>query len=429
MQNTKLQERVTRIASFKGIEVYRIKEEKFKTNSINIFFIDNLSKERATLNALLPAVLRRGCQRHPTLRDIALYLEELYGASFDCGVSKKGEDQIIQFYIDYAADKYTGDAAALSEKAFELLMEIITQPVLENRSFKPEYVQQEKENLKSLITGRVNDKMQYTVERCFEEMCRGEAFGIYEYGSLEDIEGIDEKMLFDHYAGFVETLPIRVYFTGSMEDAKINAMIDRLSEIRRGTIKNIEKSVITKKTGEVKNIEEKMSVNQGKLSLGFRTGVSPADTDYYTLVVYNSILGGGVHSKLFQNVREKESLAYYAFSRLEKFKGLMVISSGIEIEKREKAVKIILEQMDEIKAGNISDYEYESAQKTIETGINSLKDAQLQVVDFYLSQAIAGTDDNFDNIIEKFKNVSRKEIADIAGKIQLDTVYFLTSNQ
>ena len=126
------------------------------------------------------------------------------------------------------------------------------------------------------------------------------------------------------------------------------------------------------------------------------------------MMVYNGILGGGIHSKLFQNVREKASLAYYAFSRLEKFKGLMVISSGIEMKNKDKALEIILQQLEEIKKGNISDYEFESTMKTIETGIKSLKDSQMQIVDFYLSQAVAGTKDSFDDIIDKGEKGDKK---------------------
>jgi len=126
-------------------------------------------------------------------------------------------------------------------------------------------------------------------------------------------------------------------------------------------------------------------------------------------------------------VREKAGLAYYVFSRLEKFKGLMVISSGIEIGNRDKAMEIIKNQLEDIKNGNISDYEYEASIKSMETGIKSLKDSQLQVVDFYLSQHIIGTDDGPNDMIEKIKQVTKKDVVDIAGKIQLDTVYFLTS--
>ncbi|NLD49395.1 MAG: insulinase family protein [Clostridiaceae bacterium] len=417
----------TEIASFNGIKVFQIKSQKFKTNSINIFFIDKLSRENAARNALLPAVLRRGCESFPNIRDISLYLEELYGASFDCGVTKKGENQIIQFYLEYVSDKYTNSNINLTQKAFDLLLEIITKPVVQNSGFNKEYVEQEKKNLKDLIESRVNDKMQYAVEKCLEEMCKDEPYSIYDYGNIEDLKDIDEQNLYEYYKMFLESLPIYVFISGDLKEEQVNCIKDGMAKISRNRIKNIDKEDIGKDIKEVRYITEKMNINQGKLSLGFRTNTEPGHADYYKLLVYNSILGGGLHSKLFQNVREKEGLAYYVFSRIEKFKGLMVITSGIDMNNKDRAVEIIGKQIEDIKNGNISDYEYESALKSIETGMESLKDSQLQVVDFYLSQYIVGTNDTPDTLIQKVKKVTRKDIIEAANKVKLDTIYFLTS--
>jgi predicted Zn-dependent peptidase len=417
---------VSKATSLNGIDVYRIDTGKFKTNTINIFFIDNISRENASRNALVPAVLRRGCKKFPAFRDIALYLEELYGASFDCGVTKKGEQQVIQFYIGHVADTYTGKEAELFEKSFDLLFEIVTNPVLEDGAFKKEYVEQEKVNLRRLIESRVNDKVQYSIDRCFEEMCKDEPFGIYDYGSVEGLEQINESGLYEHYRTMLETFPMKVFVSGLIEDKKLQNIVNRLSQIKRGSTKKIVPAAIYTQVEEVRNVVEKMDVNQGKLTLGFRTNTSPEEKDYYSLIVYSGILGGGIHSKLFRNVREKASLAYYIFSRLERFKGLMVISSGIEPEKKDTALQIIMEQLDEITKGNISDYEYGSTLKTIETGLKALKDSQIQVVDFYLSQLIAGTDDSFESMVEKIRRVTKQDVINVAEKVGLDTVYFLS---
>ncbi len=420
-------EQVDKIISFNGINVYKINQNRFKTNTVNIFFHDSLTKENASLNALIPAVLRRGCEKFPTFKDIALYLEELYGAVFDCGVAKKGERQIIQFYAEYIADKYTLEDEGLLNKVFSLLLEIITQPVLINGVFKEDYVASEKENLKRLIDSRVNDKVQYAVERCFEEMCSEEPFGIYDYGSIEDIEKIDSRALYGHYLKMLQTMPVDIYFTGDIENSTIIELAEKFKVLERKNIKAVGMGEIDKNVQDVKNVTEKLNVNQGKLTMGFRTYTAPGSQEYYALMVYSMVLGGGMHSKLFQNVREKASLAYYAFSRLEKFKGLMVISSGIESENKDKAIEIINQQLEDITKGKISDYEYDSTLKSIETGIKSLKDSQLQMVDFYMSQDLTGQGDNFDTLVEKVKKVTKGDIVKAAKKIKLDTIYFLTS--
>jgi predicted Zn-dependent peptidase len=237
-----------------------------------------------------------------------------------------------------------------------------------------------------------------------------------------------EKYEFNlNYIKALQTLPVDIYFTGDIENSKIIELSEKFKKLERTNVKNIGIGEIDKNIQDVKNITEKMNVNQGKLTMGFRTYTAPGSQEYYALMVYSTVLGGGMHSKLFQNVREKASLAYYAFSRLEKFKGLMVISSGIESENRDKAIKIIKQQLEDITQGNITDYEYDSTLKSIETGIKSLKDSQLQMVDFYMSQDLTGQGDNFDTMVEKVKKVTKEDIVAAAKKIKLDTVYFLTS--
>lgn len=427
MQNALIIEKASKIASFNGIDIYRVPAGKFKTCSVNFFFQDNLNRDNATKNALLPAVMRRGSRNHPTFRDLMIKFEDLYGTSFDCGVTKKGERHIIQFYLEYLSDRYLPAGSDQFSNAFDALYEVITDPVLENGAFRQDYLDQEKDNLKKLIEGRVNDKMQYSVEKCLEEMCKNEPYGIYDYGYVSDLKSISAGELYKHYVEMLETFPLQVYLAGDIDDKNTKNVIEILSGMRRGAIRKLEQGITSRDPGTAANVVEKMSITQGKLSLGFRTNTSPDSPDYYALMVYNGLLGGGMHSKLFQNVREKASLAYYAFSRLDKFKGLMVISSGIEIKNRDQALEIMLQQLEEIKKGNISDYEFESTLKTIETSINSLKDSQMQMVDFYLSQTVAGTSDSFEDVARKVKKVTKQDIADISQKIKLEMIYFLTA--
>lgn len=418
-------EQAVKVTSFNGIDIFRIDTDKFKTSSIHFFFQDNLTRESVTKNALLPAVMRRGSEALPTLRDISMQLEKLYGASFDCGVTKKGESHVIHFYTEFLSRRYIPDGTDSFRSGFDLLFGIITRPAFENGRFRGDYLAQEKEKMRMLIESRVNDKMQYSVDRCLEEVCRDEPYGIFDYGFIGDLENITADELTDHYRKVMESYPLQVYLIGSISEAEIQTVTDRLASLARKEPLQLKGGFAEKRDISARYVTEKMNVSQGKLCLGFRTNTAPDSGSFQALMVYNGILGGGIHSKLFQNVREKASLAYYSYSRLEKFKGLMVISSGIETANKEKALEIILKQLEDIKNGVISDYELEAAVKSMETGIKSLRDSQINIVDFFLSQTIAGTQDNFNDIIEKVKRVTEEEIMQAAGNIALETVYFL----
>jgi predicted Zn-dependent peptidase len=424
-----LEERLNKISEINGIKVYNIKSNRFKTNTINVFFQDNLNVASVALNALFPSVLRRGCKDLPTIKDINLYLEELYGAVFDCGVVKKGEKQIIHFYFEYVSDKYTSDGDRNFEEALNFILNIIYNPALQDSSFNEQYVEQEKSNLKMLIESRTNDKVQYALDRCYELMCKDEPFGLYEFGTVKQIDSITPKGLYKHYKEKVSSLPIDIFITGELYDSDIEFLNKSLSNIERSAPKSLIASIVKKYVDKVSYFEDEMDVNQAKLSLGFRTNITSKEDDYYSLMVYSGILGGGMHSKLFQNVREKAGLAYYLFAGLEKFKGLMIIGGGIDIKERDHAKELIMKQLDEIQEGNITDYEFDATIKSLETGIQSLKDSQLQVVDFYLSQLISETHDTLESLLDKIQQVTKQNVIDISKKIQLDTIYFLTSKK
>ena len=408
-----------------GVNIFFNRTQKFKTATVSIYIHRKLEAEEVAKNALLPYVLRRGCTAFPTSQDISGYLESLYGTIFDCSVNKKGEDQILAFNFEMIHDDYTKDN--MLEKVLNLAKSILFDPLVENGAFKSEYVRQEKEILKDMINGMLNNKMAYSIERCYQEMCKGEPFGNYELGSIEEVDNIQNEELFAHYQQVIKSSPIDIFISGNYEESSIHNMVNDVFKFKNEARKQYPESIIKSDVAEVKTIEEQMDITQGKLTLGFRTKTSPKDQDYYALAVYNGILGGGPHSKLFNNVREKQSLAYYAFSRIEKFKGLMIIGSGIEIENYQKALEEIKLQVEEIKKGNISDYEYEATINSAINGIRSLSDSAFQMEDYYLSQLVGGTEDNFESLIQKIQAVKKEDVVAVAQKIQLDTIYFLRS--
>lgn len=407
----------------KGINLYVSQMDKFKTLTINIYINNRLSNETAKF-ALLPSVLKRGSQNYKTYKEITRHLEELYGATFSFSIYKKGERQIAQFRLEITDSSYIKDD--ITEDGVKFISDILLNPLVVNNGFDSKYVQQEKEKQKNLINSRINEKTKYAVDRCIEEMCKDEDFSIYELGSIDDVEKIDEANLYEYYKKVIKTLPVDIYVVGNVSVDKIKSLFDKYFKIDRTDVVYIPDTPIYKKVDQVKYVQDQLDVTQGKLTLGFRTNVKPGDDEYFPLLVLSGVLGGGPFSKLFINVREKASLAYYAQTRLERFKGLMLIMSGIEIENYQKALDIILKQVDEIKNGNISDYEFDSTIKALNTSMNSVKDSATQISDFYFSQNLSHTNYSIDDFINKINEVTKKNIVAVSKNIQLDTVYFMT---
>ncbi len=407
------------------IKLHFLPIKKFKTFTVSVNIHRPLNKEDATKNALLANVLRRGCNAYPTSQEIAQYLENLYGTVMSCGINKKGEAQILYFNFEAVDDQYIPEEANLLEEILGFAKSIIFDPVVEDRGFKATYVEQEKLKLKDMIESLINNKTSYAVERCYQEMCKDEPFGVYELGNIQDIDSINEKNLYQYYSQNILSSPIDIFVAGAMDKKNVFDIVSTLFDIDFEQQLTYPTTEIVTEVMNQKNIEEALEVNQGKLSLGFRTKIAPKDEAYYALLVCNGILGGGPHAKLFNNVREKMSLAYYVFSRLEKFKGLMIISSGIEIQNYQKALDEILAQVKAVKKGEISDIEYEATINSLVNGIESLKDNAMHIIDFNLSQLVSGTDYTLDDIIQKVMAVKKEDVIKVAQNIELDTIYFL----
>ena len=175
-------------------------------------------------------------------------------------------------------------------------------------------------------------------------------------------------------------------------------------------------------------ITEEIPVVQSKLCIGLKCGIEPTSKMYYALMLGGCVFGGSPFSKLFNNVREKLSLAYYAASRTERFKSTMFISCGIETEKYQAAYDEIIAQFEKMKNGEIEDSEIENSKLYMSSRFTSMKDSLRTMEDYYLSQAIMGNDGGIDQLIERTNEVTKEEIVEAFNRITLDVVYFLKGN-
>ena len=331
----------------KGIKLHTITTNKFKTNLIAVMLTTSLSKENVTKNALLPVVLRRGTKNLKTQEEINKKLEEMYGASLDCGLDKTGDNQVIKFYIESVNDSFLPqNDENMLKTSLEMILEMIFNPYIEEGAFKKQYVNQEKENLKQIIDGKIDNKARYAIDRCIEEMYKGQPYGLYKYGYVEDLEKIDEQSLYKYYKEFISNCKIDIFISGIF-DTDIKTIIEEnqnIKQLQEREPKYIMPEIKGKKSEKENVIQDSLEVNQGKLILGLDLDLNE-DNLRYDAMIYNSLLGGSANSKLFQNVREKASLAYTASSSYFRFKNNIFINCGIEIDNYEKALNIIKEQI------------------------------------------------------------------------------------
>ena len=410
-----------------GIKLHLLETDKFKTNLISVILTTKLGKDTVTKNALIPAILRSGTAKYKSQEEINKKLEEMYGATLDCGIDKSGDNQVIKFYIESINDEFINEENEnMLEKSINLLLEVVFNPYLENNSFKKEYVKQEKNNLKQIIEGRTDNKAKYALDRCIEEMYKNKNFILYKYGSIEDLKEINEQNLYDEYISLINNCKIDILISGII-DKNINEIVKNNEFIKqlngRNAIYNHNK--LEEKESKKENmVTESKEVIQGKLVLGLDVNITD-ENDRFATILYNAILGGSPDSKLFQNVREKASLAYSASSSYYKLKNNIFINCGIEIPNFEKALKIIREQIDDMKNGKFTDENIENAKRVLISEIDSIDDEQDTEITYVFSQELSFHEMDLEKYKKKILNVTKEDIINIANKISINTIYFL----
>ena len=414
-----------------GIKLHVINKDKFKTNVIAIFLSTPLTRESVTKNAVLSSVLRRGCKKYKTQEEISKRLEEMYGAEFDSGLDKIGKNHVLKFYIESINDEFLPKTEEnVLKESIEMLTEIIFNPLIKNDGFDEEYINQEKQNIKQIIEAKKDNKATYAIFRCMEEMYKNAPEGLYKFGYVEDLENIDSKTLYNYYKELIKNCKIDIFVSGNIEENKVIDIIENNENIKqlndRTPIYNINKPKKKEETEKENMVEEAMEVVQGKMVLGYDVLLENDDKkNRYIGMVYNSILGGSASSKMFQNVREKESLAYTASSNYAYASNHILIMAGIEICNFNKALELTKKQVEDMKKGNFNDEDIQNAKKTIISGIKSIDDEQDTEVMYFLGQELINANTSLEEYISLINNVNRDEIIDFANKVKLNTVYFL----
>lgn len=412
-----------------GIKLHEIKTDKFKTNLIAIFLSMPITKENVTKNSLISAILRRGSKNMPTQEKISQELEEMYGATFNCGLDKTGDNHILKFYLESVNDNFLPQTDEnMLKTSCDKLFEIVFNPLVENGAFKEEYIKQEKENVKRIIEGKPDNKARYAFDRCIEEMYKDKPYGLYKYGYIEDLENITAKDLYDYYQKMISECKIDIFVSGNIEEVteivEQNENIQKLKEREPNyKINNIEQ----KEEVEEHEVVEEMDVTQGKVTIGLDLHLENEEQKYDAML-YNAILGGTANSKMFQEVREKASLAYTAGSSYVRYKSNIFIKCGIEIKNYEKAMEIIRKQLEDMKNGVFSDEDIENAKKGIISGIKSIDDEQDTEITYFFGQELTDTKTTLEEYIEKVQKVTKEAIVKIANSVTVNTVYFLKDN-
>ncbi len=399
-------------------------DTRFKQEGLSLQFVCPMDKETAALNALLPAVLLRGCETAPDLRAITLKLDDLYGASLGSQVRRVGDYQTTGLSCSFMREAYALNGDRVFSPTVAFLEELMFRPKLENGVFPADFVEGEKRNLLSAIAAQKNDKRAYAQNQMLRCMCKNDPFGIPRLGEKEDVEAITPHSLFDHYQRVLREYPIELFYVGAAEPEEIAKLLRPLFAKLDRNPTPLPAQTPFRDSGECEKVEE-MDVAQGKLCMGFATPTTLRDRDFVPTQIFNTIFGGGMISKLFMKIREELSLCYDIHSSYHGSKGIVIVSAGIDCSMDVPVRQEILKQLAACQAGDFTAEELSAAKQALLSQLRSTHDTPGAIEGYYATAALSGLPLSPEDYARAVEQATAEEVANAAKQLKLHTVYFL----
>ncbi|MBQ7460545.1 MAG: insulinase family protein [Oscillospiraceae bacterium] len=411
----------------RGVRLKCVSTRKFKTGAVSVSLVCPLDKKTAAMNAVLPYVLRRGTASHPDMLSIEAYLDELYGARLEPVLRKRGEAQCIGFYADFIDEAFAEKDVRIIEKTVDLMAEMLLMPAVSGGRLRRDYVETEKDNLIADIKAELNDRRSYASGKLIEKMCDKERYSVPKLGRLKEAEKITVATLTKHYRELLPKASIEIFYCGSADPDRVaRAVKTGFRSLPRGEIAPFTANeIIYSPRGPVREFSEELDLTQSRLAMGYRVGEAMRRPNQAALMTANAMLGGVPTSRLFMNVREKQSLCYYVSSGLDRHKGVLLISSGVDEEKLGAAREEIERQIALLKNGEFEDWELEAAKKSIVTAYLSVCDSQPALESVYLDFGLSGLDIAPEDVAALAEEVSREDVLEVFRGIELDAVFTL----
>lgn len=407
-----------------GVTLRYCRDTRFKQGCFSFQLVREMKKEEAALNALLPSVLLRGTRRCPDLRAVTQRLDELYGAAIGPLVRRVGDYQTTGFYCGFMDDRFALPGDQVLRPMLEFVGELLMDSPRENGTFLPEFVESEKKNLISTIESDRNDKRLYAMRRLLRTMCAADSFGIPRLGEIEEVAAITPETLTRHYEKILRTSPVELFYVGS---APAEEVMDAVRPLLAGLAREPQSlsAQTAFKSCPGQDLVETMDVAQGKLCMGFTTPITNRCREFPAMQMLNAILGGGMTSKLFRNVREKMSLCYSIDSAYYGTKGILLASAGIDFDKEEITRREILNQLRACQEGDITDEELGAAREAILSSLRAVQDAPGAIENFYGTAALSGLCLTREEYMQAVEQATREDVVRCAQSLTLHSTYFL----
>lgn len=407
--------------------LHMIKTNKFKTVSVKVVFSSAIKKEEITIKNFLADILTYSTKKYKTNKEMSIALQDLYAMNIFSNCYRIGKFYNMDISASFLNEKYT--ESGLFEESIKALSEVIFNPNVNNKEFDKNSFDIIKRMTFNQIQGINENTRKLSLIKMLEHMGKNEVYSYHSFGYLDDLNKINPSNLYEYYKKVINTSKVDIFILGDIDFNKTKNIIEE--NFKFNTVKMKKDEFITyhdKFRKTPKKIVEECNISQSKLSIGCKIGMLDDFDRNYVLPLYSIILGGGSDSKLFKEVREKNSLCYYISASANKLDSILFITSGISYNNFDKTVKLTKKAIKDMKKGIFTEEDLKKAKVQYITMLEELKENPFQIISSYYSMEIL----NYDSISkrkEKILSVTYEQIKQLADKVYIDTIYLLKGEE
>ena len=409
-----------------NIHINVLPTKKFKTTMVTFKFMAPLDYKTITARSILSKVLVRATQQWPNDKALNRHLSSLYGAYINSFVSKFKDKHVITISLEIANERYLKDSTPLFEKGLKTLKELIWNPLIIDEQFNENYVAQEKSLLTKKLEAMIDNKAQYSFLKLMNHMFENEPYKYLATGQVEQIPHVTAKNLYDTYKSMLHNDDCAIYVVGNVDKQNVIDTIQETFNIKPFKFESNNRPEHIDQNKSSKFIIDNDEVDQAKLNLGYRFPTYFGKENYYAFVVLNMMFGGDPSSVLFNEVREKQSLAYSIHSQIDGKNGFLFVLSGVSASKYEIAKDTILDEFEKLKNGNFDDDKLELAKKIIISHRHESTDRPKSIIELLHNQVLLDKPQSEEEFITAINAVTREDVIKLANEAMLDTIYVLT---
>lgn len=394
-------------------------DPSFKTMRVSVNMLLPMDRAMAAKYAILPSLVGRAAREYPDYTVLGRRLAELYGASLGSGVQKIGEYQALGLSVGGIASRYALDGEDMFSELTGLLFSVLFDPLRDGDGLFPEDgFEQEKRQQLEQKDAELSDKMIYAHQRCHELLFEGRPAGIDRLGDKEDIEALTREDLCGAWEELLRGARFEIFALGDCRP-DVDAIRERFQKAGRAH----ELGPVPYEEPKLRRVTEEQHLAQSKLTMALRAQVPKEERLLFQLM--SAVLGEPTSSKLFQNVREKQSLCYYCDSAFSWVNNALFIESGVETENLDRAEEAIMNQLRALQRGEVTEDELRFAKLYMRNGLRSVGDTLHRVEGWYLSRAFDQPDLSPEEAADMLEKYTVEDVVVAANRLEPAVVYKL----